>query len=324
MKKNIVLSVSGVLITGLLGLSGYLLYSNAQLKEAQIQSELAAQDMKEDISSASSTPEAGFKIGAKPVVQQTVTASTKTSSDTAGTMSTWDAFIDELIVLEGDFFADYTTVDFDTPSQSAVDFQQKTNAQARITLETILRKTAQAKAAFPNKFACLDKEKEAFEKYRIVLDHSDTLLAYTRETNRISESAESFSNKQSIAALRIENSTDRDEVTQLILEALPPLQELGTRLQKAHSIIAFEGTKDYIEWVDTASSYYQKFSQAYAAGEYSNAELDEELVVIQETGIEISSDWAEQLNEWILTHIDIPIATAEKAYTQSENICDAD
>ncbi len=321
MNKIILISVSGLFVTGLVGLSGYLLYSNAQLRAVSAQPELATEV---DTSSASSTPETGPKIGAKPTVQQTVTASTKTSSGAEGSASEWSAFIDELIVLEGDFFADYTTVDFVADSQSAVAFEQKANAQARVTLETILRKSAQAKLLFPSQVVCLNKEIEAFEKYRIVLDHSDTLLAYTSETLKIAESNEKIESKSGVVSFKIENSTDQSEIPGLMLEMQPLLQELKTHLQKVNTIIAFGGVRDFIQVVDAASAFYQKYAGAFSAGDYSGTGMIQELAVMQETSNEAMTAWSEQFADWEVANIDIPIAAAEKVYTQSENVCEAD
>lgn len=326
-RKIILFSVSGILVTALVGLSGYLLYSNAQLKEAQLQSELAGKETMGDASSASSTPEVALKLGTVSAVKQTVTASTKTaSSDIAVSppATSWNAFLDEIVVLEGDFFSDYSTVDLDPVNQAEVVFQQKSNAEARVSLETILRKTAQAQSQFPNKSACLTKERAAFEKYRVVLDHSDTLLAYTSETTKAGDSMEHFSNKQSTIALRIGNSSDPNEIAQLLLEAQPILREIKAHLQKANSIISLSGVTEYIAWIDVALSFTQRASDLAAEGVYYSPEINEESVVLQETGIEAAAKMGVQLEDWILVNIRIPIAEAEKVYTQSENLCEWD
>lgn len=325
--KIIIIIISGILVTGLVGLSGYLLYSNTQLKEAQLQSELAAKETIGDASSASSTPEAALKVGTMSAVKQTVTASTKTASSdsaVAAPVTSWNAFLDEIVVLEGDFFSDYSTVDLAPVNQAEVVFQQKTSVEARVSLETILRKTAQAQLLFPNKSACLNKEKAAFEKYRVVLDHSDTLLAYTSETTKTAGSMEDFLNKQGTVALRIANSDDLNEIAQLLLESQPILKEIKTHLQKANSIISLSGVTEYIAWVDATSVFYQKYSELFATGNYSNAETDEELVVLQEIGVEAGVKWGAQLEDWVVANITIPIAEAEKVYTQSENLCEWD
>lgn len=321
MNKIILLSASGLFVTGLVGLSGYLLYSNAQLRAAGAQPELVTEA---DTSSASSTPETGPKIGVKPTVQQTVTASTKTSTGAEGSASTWSAFIDELIVLEGDFFADYNNVDLAPESQSALAFQQKANTQARATLETIVSKTTQAKLQFPGQLVCLNKEIEAFEKYRVVLNHSDTLLAYTNETLKINETGEKLASKSGVVSFKIENSTDLSEIPGLMLETQPILQELKARMQKANTIITFDGVREYIQWVDATSSFYQKYAEAFSAGDYDDTSMTQELAAMQETLDVATADWTKQLTDWVVTNIDTPVAAAEKVYTQSENVCEAD
>lgn len=327
MKKIILFSISGILVAGLVALSGYLLYSNTQLKEAQLQSELAAKETTDAASSASSTPEVTLKVGAVSAVKQTVTASTKTASSdvaVAPPATSWNAFLDEIVVLEGDFFSDYSTVDLAPVNQAEVIFQQKTNAEARVSLEAILRKTAQAQLQFPNKTACLSKEKAAFEKYRVVLDHSDTLLAYTAEDFKIVGLLNDYINKQSTVVLRIQNSSDPSEIAQLSLESQPILKEVKTRLQKAYSIISFSGVTDYIAWVDATSLFNQKYAEFAAKGIYYSPELNEESVVLQENGVEAAAKWGAQHEDWKVSNITIPIADAEKVYTQSENLCEWD
>lgn len=327
-RSQIVLfSISGILVTGLLGLSGYLLYSNTQLKTAQLQSELAAKETMGDASSASSTPEVALKMGTASAVKQTVTGSTKTaSSDMAVSppATSWNAFLDEIVVLEGDFFSDYTTVDLAPVSQAEVVFQQRTNTEARVSLEAILRKTAQAQLQFPSKSACLSKERAAFEKYKVVLDHSDTLLAYTGETIKIEELANDYLNKQSAAALRIQNSSDPFEIARLSLESQPILKEVKVHLQKANSIINFSGVTKFIAGVDAASLIAQKYSELAATGNYTSPEISEELTVMQEIFAEAETNWNNELENWKLNNISIPIAEAEKVYTQSENLCEWD
>lgn len=313
----------GVFVVLLIGLSAYLVYSNNKLRQSSVAPEEESNnkvtgeilEQKADLT----LEETKEKTEVKKPVASSAPVVKKSVSSAPPTKDAWASFYDELGGLEGEFFVDYEAVSLDNENQSSIDFELDANEKAKTGLGKILSKVDEGKLKFSNQLSCLNKEREAFEKYGIVIDKSDTYLKFQSKIIKFDDINEDLGSKLNSYVLRMQDE-DYDKAINIIVEISDLLDEAKLNAQEANKIISLDAFGDYVEWIDLYSSGVDEYYNEYKRKNY-DYEGDTDFIELGEKMDEAISDLADQLNDWTVLNLESLITEADRLYSQSNSLC---
>lgn len=318
--------VLGVVVTGLVGLSGYLAYSNITLRQQNTQAAQTTEeqtvasagatttdatadlvvDVKKDISAPAPTPKKVAPVAAAP----------------ASTAGGWAAFYDQMVKLEGQFLVDYEDVTLSFSGTSDLNFQKQANKDAAQAIVAVKAKVAEGKTKFPSQLACLNKEDEAMNKYKIVVDRSDLFLNYSTYLLKVDDLNTRIDEKLSVFLLRA-RSEDYDEAKTALDEVRPMITEAIASAQAANKIIPLDATTDYIKWRQNHQVGLAEIDTALKNHDY-DSEPDTDFLAISEALSKAIDEWAEELDTWVVSNLKTAINEADKVYSDSNALCSRD